>query len=49
MGTYNDEMEQARKDFISSYQEQFKNYLAAEHQQAFSFYELQDGIWLVAC
>lgn len=41
MGTYNDEMEQARKDFISSYQEQFKNYLA-EHQQAFSFYELQE-------
>lgn len=34
-------MEQARKDFISSYQEQFKNYLA-EHQQAFSFYELQE-------
>ena len=41
MGTYNDEMEQARKDFISSFQEQFKNYLA-EHQQAFSFYELQE-------
>lgn len=41
MGTYNDEIEQARKDFISSYQEQFKNYLA-EHQQAFSFYELQE-------
>ena len=41
MGIYNDEMEQARKDFISSYQEQFKNYLA-EHQQAFSFYELQE-------
>lgn len=41
MGTYNDEMEQARKDFISSYQEQFKNYLA-EHQQVFSFYELQE-------
>ena len=34
-------MEQARNDFISSYQEQFKNYLA-EHQQAFSFYELQE-------
>lgn len=41
MGTYNDEMEQARKNFISSYQEQFKKYLA-EHQQAFSFYELQE-------
>ena len=41
MGTYNDEIEQARKDFISSYQEQFKNYLA-EHQQAFNFYELQE-------
>lgn len=41
MGTYNDEMEQARKDFISSYQKHFKNYLD-EHQQAFSFYELQE-------
>lgn len=41
MGTYNDEMEQARKDFISGCQEQFKNYLA-KHQQAFSFYELQE-------
>ncbi len=41
MGTYNDEMEHARKDFISSCQEQFKNYLA-EQQQAFSFYKLQE-------
>lgn len=41
MGNYNDEMEEARKDFISSYQEQFKNYLA-EQKKDFSFYELQE-------
>ena len=41
MGNYNDEMEEARKDFISSYQEQFKNYLD-EQKKDFSFYELQE-------
>lgn len=42
MGNYNDEMEQARKDFISNYQEQFKKYLDKENGGAFSFYKLQE-------
>ena len=42
MGNYNDEMEQARKGFISNYQEQFKNYLDETNGGAFSFYKLQE-------
>lgn len=41
MGYYNDEIEQAKKDYIFYYQEQFKNYLA-EKNQSFSFYYLQE-------
>lgn len=41
MGYYNDEMEQAQKDFITNYQELFRNYLA-EKNQSFSFYYLRE-------